>query len=323
MITGNEVNDIYELIKTPRKIGAVMKMPDDFTDSPTVFRFGDKFYMYYISISKNMNVSGYETHLAVSDDLIHWKYEKTILKRNDKNNWDSKQIAGYAAFFDANLFGSGELESIDGRYFISYLAGNSEGYEPDPLFMGLAYHDSPISEGITKLPLPILRPDDKDAREYETKTLYKSYMFRDSIGKSGHKYINAYNAKGYDDKERIYLAVSDDGLSWHRFLDTPVIDETSQGAWICGDPQILIHGDIYIMLYFRYDRGKTAYNTFAVSRDLKTWKKWQGRPLIESEYEYENVHAHKPWLIYNNGKMYHFYCACNKNRERFIALATN
>ena len=53
---------------------AVIKWENDFTDSPTVFKKDGVFYMYFIAISKDCNVSGYETHLAKSDDLINWEY---------------------------------------------------------------------------------------------------------------------------------------------------------------------------------------------------------------------------------------------------------
>ena len=77
------------------------------------------------------------------------------------------------------------------------------------------------------------------------------------------------------------------------------------------------------MLFFRYRDGEPAFNTFACSRDLINWTHWNGEPLIKSEYEWENVHAHKPWFVRNNGKNYHFYCAVNDKNEQFIALATS
>jgi hypothetical protein len=77
------------------------------------------------------------------------------------------------------------------------------------------------------------------------------------------------------------------------------------------------------MFYFRFVKGMNAYNTFAVSQDLKNWTKWEGKPLVESEYEWENVYAHKQWVIKENGVVYHFYCAVNKKKERFIALANS
>lgn len=90
---------------------------------------------------------------------------------------------------------------------------------------------------------------------------------------------------------------------------------------ICGDPQIVKMDDIYVMFFFRYRENESAYNTFACSRDLIHWTIWDGRPLIEPEYEWENLHAHKTWFVRWNGKNYHFYCACNHKNERFIALA--
>ena len=99
-VTANEMKEIYEKIKTPKKLGPVLKWENDFTDSATVFQKDGVFYMYFISISKDVSVSGYETHLARSEDLIHWTYVGKILKRNELDRWDSKQCAGYASFLD-------------------------------------------------------------------------------------------------------------------------------------------------------------------------------------------------------------------------------
>ena len=60
---------VYEAVKTPVKYGPVVKFEADWTDSPSVFRKDGAFYMYFISISKDTRVSGYETHMAKSLDL--------------------------------------------------------------------------------------------------------------------------------------------------------------------------------------------------------------------------------------------------------------
>ena len=65
-ITNEEMLRIYETIKTPHKLGPVIKWDNDFTDSPTVFRQEDRFWMYFIAVSKDCSTSGYETHLAKS-----------------------------------------------------------------------------------------------------------------------------------------------------------------------------------------------------------------------------------------------------------------
>ena len=314
----------YNAIKTPVKYGAVMKLDNDWTDSPSVFRFGNAFYMYFISISKDTSISGYETHLAKSTDLLNWEYLGTVLRRNDLNHWDSKQCAGYAAYMDVTLDGTYELQKAAGTYHVSYLAGNSDGYEPDPLYMGLARSEDPTNpNAFTRFPEPILRPEDPDSRPFENKTLYKSFLFFDEAHTTGYPYVNIYNAKGEDNRERIFLAVSEDGEYFERYGDRAVLDliETQPGTLITGDPQIVKMGDLYVMLFFRFNAGSGAFDTFACSYDLVHWTVWDGEPLVAPTLEWENVHAHKPWFIRHEGVNYHFYCAVNTKGERFIALA--
>ena len=324
VVSKETMERIYAKVRTPIKHGAVMKLENDWTDSPSVFRYGDRFYMYFITISKDISVSGYETHLARSLDLLNWEYLGTILRRNDLNHWDSKQCAGYAAYMDIDFDGTYELQKIADTYHISYLAGNSDGYEPDPLYMGLARSQNPIDpEAFTRLEDPILRPMDPDARPFEDKTLYKSFMFKDEAQVTGYPYVNIFNAKGQDSRERIFLAVSEDGEHFERYGDRAVLDRIAvePDARITGDPQILKIDDLYVMLYFRLNQGAGAFNTFACSYDLVNWTFWEGEPLIAPEEPWENVHAHKPWFIRHNGVNYHFYCAVNDQNERFIAVA--
>jgi predicted GH43/DUF377 family glycosyl hydrolase len=325
-VTPKEMEDIYEKIKTPHKVGAVMKWENHLTDSATVFQKDGVFYMYFIAIAKDTRISGYETHLARSKDLLHWDYIAPIFRRNAENRWDSKQCAGYVAYPDIRFDGTGALQKINDSYYISYLAGNSDGYEPDPLYMGLAKSQDPTNaHGFQRFPAPMLRPDDNDVRPFETKTLYKSFLFRDELRATGYPYVNIYNAKGEDDRERIFLAVSDDGEDFTRMGERAVLDLVSNdpNGIITGDPQIVRIDDIYVMFFFRFRRGESAYNTFAASRDLVNWRVWDGEPLIKSEYEWENRHAHKSWFLRHENQNYHFYCAVNDKHERFIALATS
>ena len=326
LVSAEEMEKIYEKIKSPKKLGAVMKWENDFTDSPTVFKHGDKYYMMFIAISKDCNISGYETHIACSDNLVDWEYLGIIMKRNNDNHWDSKQCAGYTAFYNIDFEKECELQKVNDKYYISYLAGNSDGYEPDPLYMGLAYTDDILDfDSIKRFPEPILSPFDKDIRQFEEKTLYKSCLFKDPLKTTGFPYVNVYNAKDNIAKERIFLAVSNDGENWERYGDKMIVDLSldDHDVKISGDPQIILIDDIYVMFFFTFTEGKSAYNTFACSRDLKNWTIWKGKPLIESEYEWENVHAHKTWFVRKNGVNYHFYCAINKDNERYIALAVS
>lgn len=119
--------------------------------------------------------------------------------------------------------------------------------------------------------------------------------------------------------------MSKDGIRWERYGEGPVLDQITDDpdGLICGDPQIVKIGEVYVMLYFRFRKGAGAYDTFACSRDLVCWTPWEGRPLIEPELPWEDVHAYKPWFIRENGINYHYYCAVNSQNERFIALAVS
>ncbi len=324
LVTKEEMAEIYEAVRTPYKVGAVMKMDGRLTDSPSVFYYDGAWYMYFISIAEECYGSGYESHIAKSSDLIHWQIIETLFTRDDEGRWDSRQCAGYIAFIDHIWGGTNTPKRVNGKYYMSYLGGGGDGYEPDPLFMGLASSDTPLSRFVRKKD-PILRPDDEDIRIGEERTLYRSYMFEDSEGLTGHKYINVYNGKNNDDRERIYLAVSDDGEIWHRYGERAVIDDLKDCPTnrISGDAQIVKIGDIYVMFYFRIIDGEGGYDTFAASRDLINWVKWDGEPLTAPSEEWDNIHAHKPWIIQHGGVVYHYYCAVNDRGERFIALATS
>ena len=166
-ISKEKMQEIYEKIKTPYKYGAVIKDNEYLTDSPSVFKYNGKWYMYYIMIHKNISDSGYETHLASSDDLINWRYEGKLFERLENEHWDSRQLAGYAAFVDMDFGGTNEIKSVNDKYYMAYLGGNLNGYETDPLSMGLAYAKTPISK-FTRFEEPIMSPFDEDAREFET-----------------------------------------------------------------------------------------------------------------------------------------------------------
>lgn len=313
---------IYDQIKTPYKHGAVLKLGGRKTDSPVVFKRAGKYYMSFISIDNECK-TGYRTHIAESDDLLHWQTVGEIL--TESTDWDDAQSGGYAQLQD-NLFGgSNELLTVDGKYLFAYIGGNLKGYETDPLSMGIATTDDFLNfDGYKKHPRPVLSGSDADAREGETLTVYKADIFFDSKKTLGYPYVNAYNAKDDTHRESIYLAVSNDGIHWKRYGNEAIIPvtECKDSVRINGDPQIVMVDDYYVMLYFIYDSVVGTYNTFAVSNDLIHWTKWDGEALVKPEYEWENIFAHKQWVIKENGVVYHYYCAVNK-KERFIALATS
>jgi len=333
MVTPERMRQTRAMLDTPVKRGAVMEFPDRYTDCPSVFRYGERWIMTFIAISKDTSVSGYETHYAESDDLLSWHYRGPLLTRDETREWDSKQIAGYAALYDTAPGAGCRLTPENGRYRMTYLAGASDGYEPDPLLMGVVSAKDPTDPAsYTRCARPILTPNDPDARFFETRTLYKSAVVRDEERLTGYPFVMFYNAKGYDGRERIYAAVTDDPEleRWIRYGDRPVLDDATgdPDCLITADPMLMRERDgLWIMNFMKCTRSRSAFDTFACSWDLIHWTEWMGEPTVAPSKDDpdENLYAHKPWIVTWEGRVYHFYCACTsgENPRRYIALATD
>ena len=315
------MDSIYSEIKTPFKHGVVFHHPDStkMIDSPTIFREGDKWLMTYIVFDGQ----GYETWLAESTNLLDWTSKGRLLSFTE-NTWDANQKAGYMALVDINWGGSYKAQKYEGKFWMSYLGGATEGYEKGTLAVGMAntfYLDS--AHEWTRLKTPVLQPDDKDARWFEKNMIYKSSVIYDSLKITGYPFVMFYNAKGKKtdkaDFESIGIAVSDDLVNWNRLGDDPVI---TRKKGICGDAQITKIGDVYVMFYFGAFWKPGAFERFACSYDLVNWTDWQGEDLISPSADYDKKYAHKPWVIKWDGIVYHFYNAVG-SEGRVIALATS
>ncbi len=70
-------------------------------------------------------------------------------------------------------------------------------------------------------------------------------------------------------------------------------------------------------------RKYKAFNTFAASYDLVHWTDWKGADLIIPSKDYDELFAHKSYVVKHNGVVYHFYCAVNNAEQRGIAIATS
>ncbi len=307
---------VYEEAKTPFKYGVVLKGEGPKkVDSPSVFRHGGKWYMVYIIFDGN----GYETAIAVSDDLLSWQPLGKILPFR-QGTWDAMQAAGYIALQDHVWGGSYALRTHDDKYWLSYLGGKLKGYESDPLAISLAWSPDPTKpEPWTRLEAPVLTRDQPDCRDWEKLTQYKSNIIHDKDSTLGYPYVMYYNGKRDSGYERIGMAVSNDMKTWLRYGKQPVIDN---GKGISGDPQVVRMGDVWVMFYFGAFWKPKAFDTFACSQDLVHWTKWTGPHLIEPSEPWDQEYAHKPWMVKHDGVVYHFYNAVG-NQGRVIALATS
>ena len=314
-----EMQRVFDEVKTPHKYGIVLRPREgESVDCPNVFRHGDRWYMLYVGIR---NEVGYETRLAVSDDLLSWTPLGTVLPFRE-SGWDRWQADGSLALVDPEWGGSLALRPWDGRYWISYFGGAKQGYEPDPLSLGLAWSRTPTeATPWTRLEEnPVLAPDQPDARPFERATIYKSHVLWDDAESLGYPFVMYYNAKQQGAWiERIGMAVSRDMVHWSRYGEGPVVDNEKG---ISGDPQVVRMGDAWVMFYFGAGWKPGAFDTFAVSYDLVHWTKWTGEDLIAPSEPWDETYAHKPWMLKHDGVVYHFYCAVG-TEGRVIALATS
>lgn len=320
-ISEAELQRVYEEVRTPYKYGMVLSAgeKDSYVDCANVFRHKGRWYMVYVSIS---NKVGYETCLAESEDLLHWTPKGRILPFAQRG-WDACQADGGVALFDTTWGGSNTLGTYKGRYWMSYFGGNKQGYEPDPLSIGMASTDDPSSATPWERheDNPVMRPDAPEARPFEQETLYKSFIMHDPSESLGYPFIMYYNGKQKGPWiERIGMAYSRDLIHWVRPSNEGAVIDNLKG--ISGDPQITRMGDLWVMFYFGAGWKKGAFDTFAVSRDLRNWTKWNGPHLVSSSEPYDKVFAHKPWILKHEGVVYHFYCAVSKE-GRGLALATS
>ena len=323
----SKMQEIYEMVKTPYKYGMVV-VPEDNqkkVDCPSVFRKGSKWYMTYIIF----NGRGYETWLAKSDDLLHWKTQGRILSFSDTTDWDNNQKAGYIALQDYKWGGSYKLQKYQGKYWLSYFGGHERGYEKGLLSISVANTetDPALPHEWTRLGKPVLMATDTNVSWWDNHTLYKETVIWDKAKTTGYPFVMYYNANGDSvnkkrGAERIGMAVSNDMVTWQRKWKNPVLNH---GAGITGDPNIQKIGTVWVMFYFGafWKSHGGTFNRFACSYDLVNWTDWQGADLIRPSEVFDGQFAHKSFVVKYKGVVYHFYCAVNKADQRGIAVATS
>ena len=304
-----KMKEVLADIWTPYKAGRLLIEPTfkagDFdshgVDCSFVFRHEGRYWMTYVG----WDSIGYQTGLASSDDLVNWKKEGMILGRGPRGSVTEFNAALMGIARDNELFGSGELKKVNGRYLGTYHAYPKPGYEIGPAVIGLCWSDDLRKWEVGE---PVLYPEEKC--EWEAGGLYKSWVMEHD----GMYYL-FYNAKTKAKHwiEQTGFAFSKDTNTWQKYRGNPVVKVGAAGEFddiFASDPCVLRHKGIWCMFYFGNSTNHHARDGVAFSRDLLSWEK-SGEILVDvgPEGSCDQTFAHKPAIIAEDGVLYHFYTA--------------
>lgn len=326
---GAEASDVAAY-RTPYKYGKLVLGPAEdknafdshAADDPFVFWHEGAFKMLYIGFDG----TGYQTGLATSQDLVHWERVACVARRNPKSKWTKYNMALLCLLRESGLTAQGKLKKVNGRYLGVWNAYPGAGYEEGAAVIGLAWSDDLLHWDLTE---PILFPADGAPWEH-------GGLYRPNLVEENGTYYLYYNAKSDENRsakdgawrEQTGVATSTDLKTWTRYKGNPVLrngDDASWDAHFASNPFVVRHGKEWGMYYFGLDHKGKARELLAVGRDPYHFEKVPeimidaGAPgTVDEDY------AHKPSVIFHDGKLYHFYCAVSgkwPNEVRGISVA--
>ncbi|MDY3918495.1 MAG: hypothetical protein SOZ59_05755 [Candidatus Limivivens sp.] len=292
-------------------------------DIPFLFVHNGQYHLLYTGYDG----MGYQTALAVSDDLLHWRHKGMVLERDlASGRWDRVGAAGtWIIKEDNDLKAVPRLKKIDGKYWMVYHSYPMEGYEAGPAEISLAWCEDENLLDWHRLDQPVFSW--RDGEEWESGGLYKACILQHE-----DTWYLFYNAKNREPRwtEQTGVAFSRDLLHWERYAGNPVL-RVNKESWderFVSDPCIFRDNGKWLNFYFGLGPGH-AQEGLALSDDLLHWEKVD-EPILRygKEGEVDSVHAHKPAMIYENGTLYHFYCGTRpwqegdptKNGEEFRSI---
>ncbi len=288
------------------------------TDCPLVWRQGDEWRMFYTGFDDR----GYQTALAVSQDLLHWTPKGLVMSFGAPGTFDHGGVAFCAALFDSyDVRGPRTLKRWNGKYWALYSCYPKQGgYELRPGAQGAAWSLDGHTWRRASESVPIVSIE--GAASWEKDCIYAPWL----VEHEG-KFWNFYNAAN-GNVEQTGIVNSTDLLHWTRYPGNPILKNGSPGSYdeqFCSDGKVLRDGDHWIMFYFGVGRGG-AHIMAACSRDLYHWTS-HPEPLYKAGGNpsgLDRQYAHKISLVYNpeNDTFYMFYCAVG-GKGRGIGLITS
>lgn len=253
---------------------------------PCVVVHKKKYYLFYTGKSIGSGIR-HNIGVAISDDLKSWqKVKAPILPVGENSNWDSDFVAHCFVFKDGNTF-------------------------------TMLYDGSPKGKWLEEIGIAVSK-DLLHWKKYDKNPVFKvgknawdnTHVSRCCVFKKDDTYYLFY--AGHDGKrERIGMAKGKSIFTIKRFSDKPVLDVGRKGEWdeqTISDPRVMRYKDVYLMFYSGVDRNSNEQMGLAVSRDLKTWKKYDKNPILTIDQEgRDKVSAARADVKIIDDKLYIFY----------------
>lgn len=145
-----------------------------------------------------------------------------------------------------------------------------------------------------------------------------SAIWHPCVVKDGGTYYLFFNAEGA--AEAIGYATSPDLETWTvDDVNSPVVPPTG-GDSRTGDPSLYLVDGTWWMAYYTLQDGASD-SLASASSFPTTWVKYDsGNPVLEPSESYDEIYAHKPYVLQTDDAMYHFYTAVGSG-GRVIAVA--
>ena len=212
--------------------------------NPSVIRQGDAFYNLYSGFDGRT----WHTGLAVSADGITWRKEGKVLSPTP-GTWESDAIAA-----------NGSVAATESGLLYYYQAG-------DPVRIGLA--QSANGHQWQKRGAPVL--DTGPRGSWDERGVADPDVVR--IGSAYYMfYLGADRAR----RQRLGVAMSDDGITWYKLRSNPVLEPGEYGAFDengLGEPAVWVSHGSYWMLYTGRDHVEVRRIGLARSLDGVRWEK--------------------------------------------------
>jgi predicted GH43/DUF377 family glycosyl hydrolase len=212
--------------------------------NPSVIRQGDAYYNLYSGFDGKAWHSG----LAVSADGIAWHKEGKFLSP-DPRTWEGDYIAA-----------NGSALADESGIFYFYQAGQTPQ-------IGLAR--SANGHQWRRQGPPVLPAGPRGA--WDERGVADPHVIR--IGRS---YYMFYLGQDRARRQRLGVAVSDDGVTWYKLRRNPILELGDYGAFDengLGEPAVWASHGYYWMLYTGRDRSEVRRIGLARSRNGVDWEK--------------------------------------------------